>query len=434
MKKQIFAAVLSLSICLTGCGEKKEITLQQNPIPIVPAETAAAEETDSTTANVTETTASLTLASTASSASETQTNTTVSGSTTEAAAAQHTDSAAENTGVARTSNTLYGKWETVSFAKDSGESVSYDLSDPVHRSYFIGLDLVENGQSVLTAGTVEYPADIAFHGNTLTVAAIDGSEAEIYEFTVSEDRNRMTVSFANGRIVAELKRTGSEFSIRDYLSALPAPDIQAIVGEWYYLKREFTIDAVIEVSEDGTFSETLVENNAVTYGTVKVEQNGFAFYDSDGELYAHFLPDPLNPNEYVDDLLEYGRLISLKENELPNEDGFYTPVVLPVSSVSPAALAGTWMNADGSGEMLEISKVYTTIQRARFTLTKADGSEVHGDVRIMYLLNQGGEKEYCFTFYADSSRLCFALDVTDTMFITDLYGYQSGEPHYILQQ
>ena len=438
MKKRIFAAALTAVICLTGCGEQKDLTLQQDPIPIETAEIAATSDTDSTTAKSTETTASLTLADTAS-ASESKTDTTAAvsfteTSVTEAAAPQHTDSGIENTGSVRASNTLYGKWETVSFSKDSGESVPYDLSDPVHRGYFIGLDLVENGQSVLTAGTAEYPAELSFHGNILTVEAMNGDTPETYEFTVSEDRRSMTVSFINGRIIAELKRAGSVFSIRDYLRAPQEPDIQTIVGEWCYLKTETSIDSVIEVRADGTFAETQVQNNAMSFGTVKAEQNGFAFYDSDGQLYVRFLPDPLNADEFLDDQPEHGRLSSLEKNEFPNDDGFYTPVVMPASSVSPAALAGTWKNADGSGEILEISEVYTTNRRARFVLTEADGSEVRGDVRIMYLVNQGGEKEYCFTFYDDGGKLCFALDVTDTMFITDLYGYQSGEPHFILQQ
>ena len=326
---------------------------------------------------------------------------------------------------------LYGKWETVSFSKDSGERVSYDLSDPVHRSYYIGLDLVRNGQSVLTAGTAEYPAELSFHGNTLTVTAMNNNTPQIYEFTVSADRRSMTVSFANGRIIAELKPAGSDFSIRDYLRVPQEPDIQEIVGEWCYLKTENSIDSVIEVNVDGTFSETQISNNVMTFGTVKAEENGFAFFDSNGQLYVRFLPDPLNTDEFLDNQPNNGRLSSLEKNEVPNEDGFYSPVLMPAASVSPAGLAGTWKNADGSGEILEISTVYTTNRRARFILTEADGTEVRGDVRIMYLVNQGGLKEYCFTFIVTAANS--ALDVTDTMFITDLYGYQSGEPHFILQ-
>ena len=74
-----------------------------------------------------------------------------------------------------------------------------------------------------------------------------------------------------------------------------------------------------------------------------------------------------------------------------------------------------------------------SLNHGRFILNDASGNEVRGDVRIQYLVNQGGIKEYCFTFYEDSGKFRFALDVTDTIQLTDLYGYQSGTPHFVRQ-
>ena len=112
----------------------------------------------------------------------------------------------------------------------------------------------------------------------------------------------------------------------------------------------------------------------------------------------------------------------------PNKEGFYDANDLPATSVSVAALKGKWVNEQG-----DISFVISEgkdIYHGRFALVDQGGVTRNGNVQIQYLLNQGGNREYCFTFYEDDGTFMFALNVTDTVQLTDLYGYQSGDPHF----
>ncbi len=123
----------------------------------------------------------------------------------------------------------------------------------------------------------------------------------------------------------------------------------------------------------------------------------------------------------------------MEEYEQPNAWGFYEPAIFPAGSSGVAELYGMWKNADGRGEKLEIYEGRTDY-RGRFKLTGADGKATGGEVRLHYLRNQSNEKEFCFAFYTDSGDLSFALDAVNTAQPTVLYGYQSGEPHFIRQE
>ena len=448
MKKQKLAAALSMIIFLTGCGVKKDLTVQQDDMPVVPAETTYVRQAEVTAANETKTTTAMTEKSTetvrtgtsnltSAPAASTNTSAAATGTAAETAATQPATGSSSgnsgNSGSTRAADMLWGKWETVSFSKDSGGSVSFDLSDSVHRTYYVGLDLNEQGQSSVTVGSKTYPASAGWHGNRLSVDSIDLNNSVSLDFTLSADRTRLTVGLLDGRIIATLKRIQNDFSIRAFLTAEPEPDISAIVGEWYYLNPDESVGSVITVNADGTFEETVVENYNMTFGTVKIENGFYSFYSYDGDLYLRFLPDPLNRNEFTDDNMEDGRLVSQRDYDAPNAEGFYDPVILPLTSVAPAGLIGIWQNADGSGETLEITEHTRAPSRARYILTDAAGKENRGDIRIQYQLNPEGEKEYCFTFYDDSGYFRFAMEVTSTIQLTDLYGYQSGEPHFVLQ-
>ena len=115
----------------------------------------------------------------------------------------------------------------------------------------------------------------------------------------------------------------------------------------------------------------------------------------------------------------------------PNAEGFYDDNNLPATSVSVAALNGTWVNEQGD-ETLTIS-AGSDIYHGKFTLLDQGNVTRTGNVQIQYLLNQGNIKEYCFTFYEDDGKFVFAFHVTDTIQCNDIYGYQSGEPHFIRQ-
>ena len=233
--KRIVPAMMCAWICLTGCGGKTDLTFQKNDVPVIPAETTFLQQTDVRAADETETAAGIT--ETRTSAVQTGKNCTETAaitSSTVAAAPQNTGSSGSGNATAESS--LYGKWETVSFAKDSGGHVSYDLSDPVHRSYYVALDLNADSQTVLTVGTVSHPATAALYGSMLNVYSANKDDPVSMEFTVSADKSRLTVELMNGRIIATLKRIQHDFSIREYLTADPPaePSYSAadLVGEW----------------------------------------------------------------------------------------------------------------------------------------------------------------------------------------------------------
>ena len=304
---------------------------------------------------------------------------------------------------------------------------------PVHRSYYVGLELNEGGQSTLTVGTETHPATVSLHDNTLSVDTVSRDNPVSMVFTVSADRKSMTAELMNGRIIATLRRISHDFSIKDFLNAKPVQDASALIGEWVYVNPHSVPESVIEVQADGSFFETLVENNLITAGTVKAENGGYAFYDSGNHLHRRFIPDPLTPNIYLDETAEGGRLISIAEYEQPNDWGYYDPVIYPATSISVAALNGIWRNADGSGESFEIYDG-RSIYHGRFALTDADGKEEHGDVRLQYRYNQDGKKEFCFTFYGDNGTIYYTLDASGSIPLNDLFGYQSGELHFIRQE
>ena len=426
--------MLGTAICLTGCGKTDDLIVQENPFPVVLIETAVSGATGSSTE--TNTSSKKETITTVRQTTISKTETAVLDTTQNMADAAETAAPQDkgsHSGKAAATNMLYGKWETVSFSKDSGASVSYDLSDPVHRSYYIGLDLNETGQPALTVGTETHPATVSLHDNTLSVDTVSRDNPVSMVFTVSADRKSMTAELMNGRIIATLRRISRDFSIKDFLNAKPVQDASALIGEWVYVNPHSVSESVIEVQADGSFFETLVENNLVTAGTVKAENGGYAFYDSGNHLHRRFTPDPLTPNIYLDETAEGGRLISLAECEQPNDWGYYDPVIYPATSISVAALNGIWKNADGSGESFEIYDG-RSIYHGRFALTDADGKEERGDVRLQYQYNQDGEKRFCFTFYGDNGKIYYTLDASGSIPMNDLFGYQSGELHFIRQE
>ncbi len=435
MKMQwIMPVLLGTAICLTGCGRHGDLTVQEDSVPVVPIETAVSGTSGSSTE--TNTGSKKETITTVRQTTISKTETAVLSTTQNMADAAETAVPQNNgsrSGKTSASNMLYGKWETVSFSKDSGGRVSYDLADPVHRSYYVGLELNEGGQSTLTVGTEDHSASTSMQGNLLTVCTVDQDDSVDMVFSVSEDRTQMTAELMNGRIIATLKRISHDFSIKDFLNAKPVQDASALIGEWVYVNPHSVPESVIEVQADGSFFETLVENNLITAGTVKAENGGYAFYDSGNHLYLRFTPDPLIPNTYLDDKSQGGRLVSIAEYEQPNDWGYYDPVIYPATSISVAGLNGIWKNADGSGESFEIYDG-RSIYHGRFALTDSDGKEERGDVRLQYRYNQDGEKEFCFTFYGDNGTIYYTLDASGSIPLNDLFGYQSGELHFIRQE
>ena len=238
MKKQTagFAAVL-ICLCMTGCSGGEQLTTQQDRIPIVPAQTSQIGVTEAnpvsqTAAQTVMTGTSLKNTGTASAASGTSSAT---AAVTTAASAQTSEKPSDQTAGNYNSDSLYGKWDTVSFSKNTGESVSYNLSDPVHRSYYVGLDLQSTGQSALILGTEHHAATIAVKDNTLSVWRADRKSGSL-DFQFSKDKSRMTVSLLDGRIVATLKPVRENFSIIPYQDTADEPacpfSASDLTGEW----------------------------------------------------------------------------------------------------------------------------------------------------------------------------------------------------------
>ena len=217
------------AISLTGCGSRRDITVQQDELPVFPAETTFVPKTDIYSAGAEGTTVIAVTQNTTSVQTDAGKSSTTQNKTAETTA---TGSGSGNSGKSGTSNSLYGIWETVSFSKDSGERVSYDLSDSVHRSNYIALDLNEAGQSAMTVGTESHPATVVFNGSTVEVCTVNRDNPVRIVFTVSADKNSMTAELMNGRILATLKRVQNDFSIKDFLTAESKYSAADLVGEW----------------------------------------------------------------------------------------------------------------------------------------------------------------------------------------------------------
>ena len=105
MKLRWIMPILTVAwICLTGCGDRRDMTVQQDEMPVVPAETTYVRQTDTSSVAGTSTAASV-----QTDAGSGRTTQTVTG-TAEAAAADSTDGGSSgDSGSGRTANSLYGK-------------------------------------------------------------------------------------------------------------------------------------------------------------------------------------------------------------------------------------------------------------------------------------------------------------------------------------
>ena len=309
MKTQwLIPVIFGAAVCLTGCGRDNELTVQEDAVPVVTVETTAAVQTDHTD-GTTDTTPAKTGTHPAVTVLQTGTGKPETASVTSQAAADAAVTKAAETaapqkpggsgssGSAVSPERLSGKWETVSFSKDSGARVPYDLSDPVHRSYYVGLDLNEAGQSALTVGTVSQPASTVLHGSILTVTGISRDNPLSMDLTVSADRKSMTAELMNGRIIATLKRISSDFSLRPYKEQASDADFSAIAGDWSYQEEDPAIESVfgtvgfVTVRPDGTYTYQPADGAPRRSGTIRTESveygegeifSYFAFYEDDG--------------------------------------------------------------------------------------------------------------------------------------------------------
>lgn len=112
----------------------------------------------------------------------------------------------------------------------------------------------------------------------------------------------------------------------------------------------------------------------------------------------------------------------------PNEYGFYYESDPPATSVSVAALSGTWINADVTSERLVITS--NGLYSGNFNYTDSNGNQTDGYICLEYLLYPGDVKDYYYTFYDYSGCLWHGFGVSGEIPLNDIYADQQGFPHY----
>ena len=143
-----------------------------------------------------------------------------------------------------------GKWETVSFSDENGNTFEYDLNDPLHRSYYVGLSIDPMAQTGLIIGTVGHPAGETYFGNRIDVSPAVLNTEVYRQFEIDDDHETMRVCvIADGSITAELKRV-DVFSVYDHSkndSGLTAEDY---LGVWCFGNTYAAVDNYISPAYD----------------------------------------------------------------------------------------------------------------------------------------------------------------------------------------
>lgn len=370
--RSILSAMLGAMLILTGCGTAtNNMTVQQETVPVVPAETALSERTETTVAEETETVVTEQVVT----VSEVQTS-----------APSGENGKTGSTSQTPSMNAIWGKWETVSFSKKTGESTAYDLSDPVHRSYYVALELNQYGQSALTVGTKSYPAAASLSGSRMTVSSVHREEQITMEFQLSEDCTRMTVELLNGRIIATLKQVGAEFSIQAYLNA--APDISGIIGKWY--EADALDSRTLTVNADGTFS-LAYRGGGVLNGTVQPEHDKYIFYETNGIVWSSFPKTAAPQNDLYSETDKNLHFIRIKKAEPRISD-----------------LAGEWYydRQDAIEQDVYHHEGFVSVaDDGTYTFQPADGSiPKHGKITVEHEKIEGNNEIPLFAFYENDSN------------------------------
>ncbi|MCQ2417575.1 MAG: hypothetical protein MJ071_07165 [Oscillospiraceae bacterium] len=116
--------------------------------------------------------------------------------------------------------------------------------------------------------------------------------------------------------------------------------------------------------------------------------------------------------------------------EAPNEYGFYTEKNPPATSVSVAALAGTWNLADSDINGVLTITATDDIYYGNWSYAADGAPEQNGCVKLEYLLNPDDSKDYYYTFYETDGAFWEGFGVSGEAPLNDLYAGQSGVPHY----
>ena len=113
----------------------------------------------------------------------------------------------------------------------------------------------------------------------------------------------------------------------------------------------------------------------------------------------------------------------------PNAYGYYEVKNPPASGVSVAALNGVWLSADDMAQTIVVTEG-SDIYHGNYTYTDGGGNSTNGEVKLEYSLTPDSTEEYWYTFYNNDGSLWQAFGVTGDIPLDDIYGGQSGFPHY----
>ena len=211
-------------------------------------------------------------------------------------------------------------------------------------------------------------------------------------------------------------------------------DFSAIEGEW----DTADIDGrVFNISANGMYTVTYPDNSTeqgfIRIGNELFSENNdgtwYNFYNESGIAWIGFPKTDIEPvNE-----LKAGEFTLRRRNTDPRNDyGFYTPAEYPVTSVSTAALIGTWKEAENDNAVLTITEG-RSLYNSRFEYV-SETETVRGIINLEYTLTQSNDREYWYTFYNIDGTFWNGFGVSGEIPLNDIYSGQDGAMHFVRQQ
>ena len=119
----------------------------------------------------------------------------------------------------------------------------------------------------------------------------------------------------------------------------------------------------------------------------------------------------------------------IKRAEGVDPKAYHEDSELPASSISVAALAGTWTDMN-TFEKLEIREVRDAsgnleIYKGAFTFTDKDGKKTEGSIKLLYTRNPDDTKDYWFTFFDKNDNIWCAFIAENTIQLDHLIAGQA---------
>ena len=243
------AVVILVVTVMTACGGQKPATTPETAAETTTAvhttnisETAILTEAETTISETTFDT--MKAANEAATVSETTENDTVPADSSTADISDTTENDNDYNDYNKLKEQITGKWETVSFTDWNGNTKDYDLTDPVHRSYYIGLSIDPMAQTGLIIGTVGHPAGESYNGNRIEVSTAVLNTTTSRQFEINDDLQTMKVNvIADGSITATMKRV-DEFSIDKFRNTNDGIKAEDYFGNWCYANLYVSISPV----------------------------------------------------------------------------------------------------------------------------------------------------------------------------------------------